>query len=74
MAQIIQLSIPFAHEGQQQYWHDGRRIIWEYMGITLLDPSKKAGKDPCAKCWARGLCDDGECGRKLFPIDVNENY
>ena len=51
---------------------EGRRVIWEYMGITLLEPSNKAGKDPCLKCWAKGLCDDGECGRKLFPLFVND--
>lgn len=74
MAQIIELTLPFKTEEQKELRHDGRKVIWEYMGITMLEPTKKAGKDPCAKCWAKGLCDAWECGRKLFPIDVKEIY
>lgn len=51
---------------------DGRKVIWEYMGITMLEPSKKAGKDPCKNCWAKDLCDKDECGRKLYPLFVNK--
>lgn len=51
---------------------DGRKVIWEYMGITMLEPSKKACKDPCKNCWAKDLCDNDECGRKLYPLFVNK--
>lgn len=43
-----------------------RRVIWEYQGIRMLEPTEKAGINPCAKCWARGLCDSDECGRKIL--------
>ncbi len=32
----------------------------------------KSTVDPCVKCYVRDLCDDGECGRKLFPIWTNK--
>ena len=53
---------------------DGRNVVWEFMGIIMLTPSPKAGKDPCKNCFAKGLCDDGECGRKLFPIFDNDGH
>lgn len=47
---------------------DGRKVIWDapYFKITMLEPTKI--KDPCRNCWARGLCDDDECGQKNYPI------
>lgn len=71
----IELSLFPKMELKNQQQHDStrmdrRRVIWSYMGITLLEPTKKAGKNPCANCWARELCDGDDCGRKLYPIDV----
>jgi len=44
-------------------------------GSKLLSQHpKKVIKDPCKKCWAKGLCDDDDCGRKLYPLFVNETY
>lgn len=27
--------------------------------------------DPCPKCRYYGMCSDGECAMKLFPLDMN---
>ena len=45
-----------------------RRVVWDspIFGITMSEPTEKAGIDPCAKCWAKGLCDSDECGRKII--------
>ena len=47
-----------------------REVIWHVpiWGLTMYEPTKHAGKDPCKDCWAKGLCDDGECGVKDFPL------
>lgn len=50
------------------YMEKKRKVIWEFMGITLLEPTKRAGKDPCKRCWAKDLCDHDDCGRKTFPL------
>jgi hypothetical protein len=71
--QAVQLPLQFQEESKQEKkWYDGRKIIWETDRMALVEPNKRAGKDPCKKCWAKGLCDSDTCGRKLFPIDVDE--
>lgn len=74
MAQVIQLSFDFTPAEQKRESSNKRKVLWEFMGITMLEPTAKAGKNPCTNCWANGLCDQDECGRKLFPIDVEEIY
>ena len=29
-------------------------------------------ENPCLKCYLKGICDDDECGRKLYPLFVNK--
>ena len=43
-----------------------RKVIWHspMWGMTMYEPNKKAGKDPCRNCRLKGLCDD-ECGMKI---------
>ena len=75
MAQFIQLQLRFAPASLKEQESDmprGRKVIWEDYGLRMLTPTKKAGKDPCRNCWAKGLCDSDECARKLYPVDVNE--
>lgn len=71
MAQIIQLDVPF--KPTQENETGKRKVIWknDFWGLTMYEPTKRAGKDPCQNCWAKGLCDNGECARKMFPIDEN---
>ena len=44
-----------------------RKVIWDSpnFGITMLEPTAKAGKNVCAKCWAKDLCDSDDCCRKI---------
>jgi MoaA/NifB/PqqE/SkfB family radical SAM enzyme len=84
MAQVIQLQFDFAHhpaphqdDGEQKTdVPKGRKVIWEDKTFhrRLLEPTKRACKNPCAKCYLREVCGSDDCGRKLFPIDVNEIY
>ena len=84
MANIVQLHIPFASVEQEdaqeeqlfEFVPKGRKVIWtDYANKRrMLTPTAKAGKNPCEKCYLKGLCDADECGRKLHPIDVNEIY
>lgn len=45
-----------------------RKVIWSVFGLTMYEPTKQAGKDPCENCWARDLCDKDQCGVKDFPL------
>ncbi len=82
MAQVIQLELKFANfpaiEKQEKRIDipKGRKLIWEddTFHLRIFEPTKQAGKNPCAKCYLREVCDNDSCGRKIFPIDVNEIY
>ena len=71
MAEFIQLAIPFANNKEDG--REGRKIIWQVpmWGLTMYEPTKRAGKDPCAGCWTKDLCDRDECGRKSHPLFVD---
>jgi len=84
MAQVIKLQFdftphpaPLQEDGEQKTdIPKGRKLIWEdeTFHLRMFEPTKQAGKNPCAKCYLREVCDNDSCGRKLFPIDVNEIY
>lgn len=82
MAQVIQLQFDFAHHTAPQHEDGeqktdvpkGRKVIWEDDDFRMLEPTKRAGKNPCTKCYLREVCDSDSCGRKLFPIDIDEIY
>ena len=38
---------------------------------TNIEIKRERVKNPCAKCWAKGFCDEDDCGRQLFPLFVN---
>ncbi len=70
MAQIIQLQFDFTPNPAPQQ-EDGEQKTDVPNGRKA---TKRAGKNPCTKCYLREVCDNDYCGRNLFPIDVNEIY